>query len=268
MAADDHDHDHGYENFRTTFEGGVLRAEIHSTAKMNALSDTMSEELLELAVRLHEEPVRCFVLTGSEGVFCAGGNVTGFAGDGPAAAMREGASVLHDAVLQFHQAEVPVVTAVNGPAVGAGFSLAIFGDYVIAHGDAYFQFGYPGIGATGDGSSTYFLPRVAGLRQAKRIALLNERIGPEEAVELGLATEATDPDAFEDRVAEVAARIADGPTVALGRTQRLLERSTSATLAEQLAAETDAIARTAHTADFEEGVRAFAAGEEPDFEGR
>jgi 2-(1,2-epoxy-1,2-dihydrophenyl)acetyl-CoA isomerase len=271
MASQDHGESAGepdYDNFVTTFEDGVLRAEIHSTAKMNALSDTMSDELLDLAVRLHEEPVRCFVLTGSEGVFCAGGNVTSFTGDSVSAGMRKGASVLHDAVVQFHQADVPVVTAINGPAVGAGFSLAIFGDYVIAHEDAYFQFGYPGIGATGDGSSTYFLPRVVGLRQAKRIALMNDRIGPEEAVDLGLATEAANADEFEDRVAEVAGRIADGPTVALGRTQRLLERSTSASLEEQLAAETDEIARIANTEDFKEGIRAFGEGEEPDFQGR
>ena len=257
-----------YENFETTFEDGVLRAEIRSTAPMNALTAGMSEELFELAVWLHEEPVRCFVLTGSEGMFCAGGDVGSFAGESVSAGLRKGASVLHDAVLQFHQSEVPILVGVNGPAAGAGFSLAIFGDYVLAHEDAYFRFGYPGIGATGDGASTYFLPRVVGLRQAKRLALLDERIGATEAVELGLATEVVSADAFGGRLAELTKRIASGPTVALGRTQQLLERSTSASLEEQLAAETDAMARIARTEDFEEGVRAFLAGEEPEFEGR
>lgn len=257
-----------YENFETTFEDGVLRAEIHGTSKMNALNRTMSAELLDLAIRLHEEPVRCFVLTGSDGVFCAGGDVGNFEGDSVAAGMRRGASVLHDAIVQFHQAAVPVVVGVDGAAVGAGFSLAIFGDYVVAKESAYFQFGYPNIGATGDGASTYFLPRLVGLREAKRIALLNERIAPDEAVDLGLATEAVEDDAFESRLREVAGEIAEGPTVALGRTQRLLTESTSAAMTEQLAAETDTIARTANTEDFEEGIRAFGAGREPEFEGR
>lgn len=257
-----------YENFETSLDDGVLRAEIHSTSKMNALNRTMTDELLDLAIRLHEEPVRCFVLTGSDGVFCAGGDVGGFVNESASAGMRRGASLLHDAVVQFHEAEVPVVTGVNGPAVGAGLSLAIFGDLVLSSEDAYFQYGYSGIGATGDGSSTYYLPRVVGLREAKRIALLNERIEPAEAVEIGLATEEVPAEAFDERLSAVASRIADGPTVALGRSMKLMTESTSARIEEQLAAETDSIARTAHTHDFAEGVSAFGAKREPEFEGR
>jgi 2-(1,2-epoxy-1,2-dihydrophenyl)acetyl-CoA isomerase len=147
-------------------------------------------------------------------------------------------------------------------------SLAILGDYVLASEEAYFQYGYSGIGATGDGSSTYYLPRVVGLREAKRIALLNERIGAEEAAEIGLATEAVPEPEFEDRLAELVARIAEGPTVALGRSMKLMTESTSARIEEQLAAETDSIARTARTEDFAEGVSAFAAKRDPEFEGR
>jgi 2-(1,2-epoxy-1,2-dihydrophenyl)acetyl-CoA isomerase len=257
-----------YENFETTVEGGVLRAEIRSTSKMNALNRTMTDELLDLAIRLHEEEVRCFVLTGSEGVFCAGGDVGGFVDESASAGMRRGASLLHDAVVQLHEAEVPVVTGVNGAAVGAGLSLAILGDYVLASSDAYFQYGYSGIGATGDGSSTYYLPRVVGLREAKRMALLNDRVDPEAAVESGLATEAVPGPEFNDRLDELAGRIADGPTVALGRSMKLMTESTSARLEEQLAAETDSIARTARTEDFAEGVSAFGAKRDPEFEGK
>jgi 2-(1,2-epoxy-1,2-dihydrophenyl)acetyl-CoA isomerase len=268
MTDPDRENDERYENFETTVENGVLRAEIHSTSRMNTLNRTMTEELLDLGVRLHEEPIRCFCLTGSEGVFCAGGDVGGFGNEGAAAGMRKGASLLHDAVLALHQAEVPIVVGVDGPAVGAGFSLAILGDYVLASADSYFRFGYPGIGAIGDGSATYFLPRVVGLREAKRIALLDERIDPEKAVELGLATERAATDAFEDRLSEITGQVADGPTVALGRTQKLLTESTSASIEEQLAAETDTMARTARTEDFAEGVAAFGEKREPEFEGR
>ena len=260
--------DHDYENFETGVEDGVLRAEIRSTSKMNALNRTMTEELLDLAIRLHEEPVRCFLLTGSDDVFCAGSDVGGFVDESASAGMRRGAALLHDAVVQLHEAEVPVVTGVNGPVVGAGLSLAILGDYVLASEDAYFQYGYSGIGATGDGSSTYYLPRVVGLREAKRIALLNERVGAAEAAGIGLATEAVPPEAFDDRLAEIAGRIADGPTVALGRSMKRMTESTSARIEEQLAAETNTVARTARTEDFAGGVSAFGSKREPEFEGR
>jgi len=260
--------DREYENFETSTVAGVLRAEIRSTSKTNALNRTMTDELLDLAIRLHEEDVRCFLLTGSDGVFCAGGDVGGFVDESASAGMRRGASLLHDAVVQIHAAEVPVVTGVNGPAVGAGLSLAILGDYVLASDEAYFQYGYSGIGATGDGSSTYYLPRVVGLREAKRIALLNERVGAAEAAGIGLATEAVPPEAFDDRLAEIAGRIADGPTVALGRSMKLMTESTSARIEEQLAAETNTVARTARTEDFAEGVSTFGSKREPEFEGR
>ena len=257
-----------YENFETSLEGGVLRAEIHSTSKMNALNRTMTDELLDIAIRLHDGEARCLVLTGSDGVFCAGGDVGGFVNESASAGMRRGASLLHDAVVQLHEAEVPVVTGVNGAAVGAGLSLAILGDYVLASDDAYFQYGYSGIGATGDGSSTYYLPRVVGLREAKRMALLNERVEPAAAVETGLATEAVPASEFDDRLADLAGRIAEGPTIALGRSMKLMTESTSARLEEQLASETDSIARTARTEDFAEGVAAFGSKRDPEFEGR
>jgi len=259
---------HDYENFATTVDDGVLRVTIDSTAEMNALHSGMAEELLEIAVGIHEDEPRCVVFTGSDGVYCAGGDIQSFTGDSPASHLRELASTLHDAVLQLHEAEVPLVTGINGPAAGAGFSLGILGDYVLMSEDAYFQFGYPGIGATGDGSATYFLPRLVGLRQAKRLALLNERVGAAEAVDIGLATEAVADESFDERLDEIAAEIADGPTLALGRTQQLLDESFASSLPEQLAAETAAMAASAETDDFEEGVEAFLAGEEPDFEGR
>ncbi|MFC7227251.1 enoyl-CoA hydratase-related protein [Salinirubellus salinus] len=257
-----------YENFETTFEDGVLRAEMHSTSKMNGFNAVMGDELLDIAIRLHEEPVRCFVLTGSDGVFSAGGDVGEFLTGSSPSAFRRGASILHDAMVQFHQAAVPIVTGVNGLAVGAGFSLAIFGDYVLVSEDAYFEFGYPNLGASSDGGSTFYLPRLVGLREAKRIALLNERIDPEEAVDIGLASEAVPAGEFDDRLTEVAQKVAEGPTLALGRTQRLLTESTTSTIEQQLARETETFARTARSEDFAEGVTAFVERREPEFEGR
>jgi 2-(1,2-epoxy-1,2-dihydrophenyl)acetyl-CoA isomerase len=260
--------DTDYENFVVSERDGVRRVEIHSTSKMNALNRTMTEELVHIAVRAAEDPPRCLLLTGSDGVFCAGGDVKGFAGArSPAEGFRKGAGLFHEAVLHLHTAEVPIVVGVNGPAVGAGFGIALHADLAITHADAYYQFGYPRLGLTGDGGLTWALPRVVGTREAKRIALLNERIDATEALELGLTHEVADED-FEERLTALAARVAAGPSVALGKTARLLDESLGRDLPGQLAAETEAIAAAAGTEDHAEGLQAFAAKRDPEFEGR
>ncbi|MFB6172876.1 MAG: enoyl-CoA hydratase/isomerase family protein [Haloarculaceae archaeon] len=260
---------HEYDNFDVTHEDGVAWLAIESETAMNSLNDGMTEELLQLATDLGEDDdVRCIVLRGSDGVFCAGGNITSFDEGNAAAGMRRGASFFHDLVVQLKAVETPVVTGIDGPGVGAGFSIALLGDVSVMHEDAYLQYGYPGIGLTGDGSSTYYLPRIVGLQEAKRIALLNEKVPAEEADDLGLVTEVASADAFEDRLAEVATQLADGPTKALGRIARMLEDSYARQLPDQLAEETDQMARTTRTGDYSEGVRAFKEKRDPEFQGR
>jgi 2-(1,2-epoxy-1,2-dihydrophenyl)acetyl-CoA isomerase len=260
-----------YENLRVTDEDGVRHVVIDSTSKMNALNRTMIDELTDLFVQLEDDRPRCLVMTGSDGVFCAGGDVLDLGSADaatPAQGFRKGAAVLHDAMLHLYQAEVPFVTGVNGPAVGAGFSLAMAGDYTIASADSYFQYGYPKIGLTGDGGSTYYLPRTVGRREAKRLVLLNEKVGAEEAADRGLVTETVPEDAFDDRLEEVVTDIANGPTVALGRTMRLLDESHANDMPTQLANETQAMADCAKTDDHLEGITAFAQKRDPEFEGQ
>lgn len=259
-----------YDNFDVTREGGVAWLAIESETAMNSLNDGMTEELLWLATELGEDDdVRCIVLRGSDGVFCAGGNITSFEeGTSAAADIRRGASFFHDIVVQLKHGETPVVTGIDGPAVGAGFSLALLGDLTVMHEDAYLQYGYPGVGLTGDGSSTFYLPRIVGLQEAKRIALLNEEIPAEEADDLDLVTEVASAETFEDRLAAVAERVAEGPTKALGRIARMFEETYARQLPDQLAEETEQMARTTRTEDYAEGVAAFKEKRDPEFRGR
>lgn len=259
-----------YENLRVRDEDGVRHVVIDSTSKMNALNRQMIDELTDLFVQLEDDRPRCLVLTGSDGVFCAGGDVLDLGSADaatPAQGFRKGAAVLHDAMLHLHQAEVPLVTGVNGPAVGAGFSLAIAGDYTVASEDAYLQYGYPKIGLTGDGGSTFYLPRTVGRREAKRLVLLNEKVDAGAAAERGLVTETVPEDEFDDRLDEVVSEIAEGPTVALGRTMRLLDESYANDMPTQLANETQAMADCAKTDDHLEGITAFAQKRDPGFTG-
>jgi len=150
-----------FDNFNVNVtDDGIAGLAIDSQAAMNSLSDGMTEELLWLATELDEdESIRCIVLRGSDGVFCAGGNISSFEEDSSAAGrLRRGASMINDVAVQLKRGETPLVTGIDGPAVGAGFSIALLGDITLMHEDAYLQFGYSRIGLTGDGSATFYLP--------------------------------------------------------------------------------------------------------------
>lgn len=258
-----------YENLRVDRENGVATVTFDSQAGRNALTLEMVTELTQVAIALGEDPdIRTIVLTHDGDFFGAGADLTAFEGDkSDAPYLRELAGRLHEAVLQFHQTEVPIIGGINGVAAGAGFSLAIFPDLLLLSDDARLEYAYPRIGLTGDGGTTFFLPRLVGLRRAREILLLDEPIEPAEAVDLGLATEVVDTEAFDERLDELARQIASGPTASLGVTKRLMTESFDNSLAEQLAAETEAIVDATYTKDFSTGLAAFFEDEEANFEG-
>ncbi|WP_435180675.1 enoyl-CoA hydratase/isomerase family protein [Halorussus sp. AFM4] len=237
---------------------------------LNSLTRRMTEELRDAVADLAgDDAVRCIVFRGAGGAFGAGadlGRLDGDAGDEPA--LRQLASSLHETVLLLHRAEKPVAVGVDGVAAGAGFSLALSGDVVLASDEARFEYAYPRVGLTGDGGSTFLLPRLVGLRRAKEIALLDEPVDPERAVELGIATEVVAADEFDDRLDDLASRLAAGPTKALGRVKRLMTEGFDRRLGEQLAAETNAIAESTRTEDYARGHDAFHGDDDPEFVGR
>lgn len=259
-----------YETIDVERADGVARVTMTRTDHHNSLNRQMADELAEAVLGLVEDDdVRCLVLTGAGSVFNTGADLTTLEGDASdARRLRKLAARLHETVRHLAAAPMPVVTGVNGVAAGAGFGLALAGDVVVVHEDARFEFAYPAIGLSGDGGATYFLPRLVGLRRALEITLLDEPIPAETAVEEGLATELAAADAFDDRLAAVAADLAAGPTRAYAAIKRLLERSYARDLGAQLAAETDALARLATTDDYVYGHEAFFADDEPTFRGK
>jgi 2-(1,2-epoxy-1,2-dihydrophenyl)acetyl-CoA isomerase len=237
----------------------------------NALDLGLGRELFHAALEVDEDPdVRCVVITGAGKAFCAGGNVKDFADNLPRIGIlvKELTTYLHGAVSRLTRSAKPVIMAVNGVAAGGGLSFALSGDVVIAAESARFTMAYSKIAATPDGSSSYFLPRLIGLRRTLELYLTNRVLSAREALVWGLVTRVV-PDAdLKDAVDALARELAAGPTLAIGGAKRLFHQSTWESLETQMELEAQAIAASGHTEDIREGVTAFANKKTPTFKGR
>ncbi len=237
----------------------------------NALDLELGRELFRAALEVDEDSdVRCVVVTGAGKAFCAGGDVKAFVNNLPRIGVhiKELTTYLHGAVSRLARSDKPVVMAVNGVAAGGGFSLALSGDVVVAAESARFTMAYSRIAATPDGSSSYFLPRLIGLRRAMDLYFTNRVLSAREALAWGLLTQVVPDTEFTIAVEALARELARGPTKAFGAAKRLLHQSTWESLETQMELEAQAIAASGHTRDFAAGVTAFANKQAPTFEGR
>jgi 2-(1,2-epoxy-1,2-dihydrophenyl)acetyl-CoA isomerase len=238
----------------------------------NALNVEMVKELEEVSLRCDEDPaVRAVLMTGAGKMFCGGGDLKAFAAQPPAqlpAYLKKVTLYLHKAVHRFARMKAPMVVAVNGNAGGGGMSLALAGDLVLAAESARFTMAYTRVGLSPDGSSTYFLPRLIGLRRTMELALTNRTLTAREAEAMGLITRAV-PDGDLQRQAEILANeLAQGATNAFGGVKRLLYAAANTSLDEQMELESETIADMARTADAQEGIAAFLAKRAPKFGGQ
>ena len=237
----------------------------------NALNRELGQEIFHAVLEVDDDPdVRCVVVTGAGKAFCAGGDVKDFADnlDHIGALVKELTTYLHGAVSRLVRSEKPVIMAVNGVAAGGGFSFALSGDVVLATESAKFTMAYSKIAATPDGSSSYFLPRLVGLRRAMELYLTNRVLTAREAYEWGLVTRVVPDGEFRGAVETMARELAQGPTKAFGGAKRLLHQSTWESLETQMELEAQAIATSGRTDDFRDGVTAFANKRTPTFRGR
>ncbi|MFN8558932.1 MAG: enoyl-CoA hydratase-related protein [Dehalococcoidia bacterium] len=237
----------------------------------NSLNLDLARDLMRAAIRCDEDAaVRAVVLTGAGRMFCAGGDLKAFAaqGDGLPAHMKEVTTYFHAAVSRLTRMRAPVVAAVNGAAAGAGMSLACACDIVVAAESARFTMAYTRAGLTPDGSSTYFLPRIVGLKRALELTLTNRTLTAQEALAWGIVTRVAPDAELLATAEEVAAQLAAGPTEAIGAAKRLLHSGFAETLETQMELETRAIAAMSRSHDGREGVDAFVNKRAPLFEGR
>lgn len=247
-----------------TEEGGVALLTLSRPEAMNAL-DGATRRVLLAALRGTAQ-ARCVVLTGAGRGFCSGQDLT------EAGASLDASRVLEEEYVPIlralHDHPAPVIAAVNGVAAGAGASLALACDLVVAVEGASFSMAFARLGLIPDAGGTWLLPRHVGLARAMGLALLAEPVPARRAAEWGLIWEAVPDAEFEAAWRQRAQALADGPTLAFRAARHAIRGAFEATLDAQLGVEAGHQGRLARTADFAEGVAAFRERRPARYEGR
>lgn len=260
-----------FERILFETDGGVATITFNRPDNANSMDRQFMYELMHAAIRCDEDAsIRAVVVTGTGQFFSAGGDLSSFAdaGDGAGALLKEMTTYFHGAVSRFSRMDAPIIAAVNGTAAGAGFSFAAACDLTIASDTAMFTSAYTAAALTPDGSSTYFVPRLVGMRRAMELMLTNRRLSAQEALEWGLISQVVPAAELMATAAALAHKLASGGTLAFGAVKRMLHESFSATLETQMEMEARAIAAMSHTHDGREGIAAFFEKRKPTFEGR
>jgi 2-(1,2-epoxy-1,2-dihydrophenyl)acetyl-CoA isomerase len=226
----------------------------------NSINEEMGKDLMHAALRCDEDPeIRAVLITGAGRMFSGGGDLKAFLskGDQLPYYVKEITTYLHAAMSRLTRMDAPVVAAVQGAVAGAGMSIAIACDIVVAAETARFMVAYTRAGLTPDGSATYFLPRIIGLKRALELTLTNRMFSAQEALQWGLITRVVPDNELLAQARAIAVQLATGPTRAYGVSKRLLHSGWTETLETQMENESQAIANSARTADAREGITAF-----------
>ncbi|WP_152208063.1 enoyl-CoA hydratase/isomerase family protein [Marinobacter changyiensis] len=255
-------------------DGQVAYLTMNRPEARNALSLEMRTEIRD---RLQEaelnDNIRCIVLRGAGEHFLAGGDVKSFMAFTKLPPEERRLTFinrihgLNTIMLAMRRLNKPVIASVRGAAAGAGVSLALCCDMVVASEDAFFTLAYSRIASSPDGGATYYLPRLVGTKRAMEIALLGDRFSATEALGMGLINRVVPTEELAARTKELADRLASGPTRAYGNIKKLILAASDNSLEEQLQAEAETFGETAMSEDWIEGVVAFNEKRHPVFKG-
>jgi 2-(1,2-epoxy-1,2-dihydrophenyl)acetyl-CoA isomerase len=248
---------------------GVATITLNRPERLNACTATMADEIADALDHLGE--ARVVVITGAGRAFCSGADLQPKGSDG-----RSAGDVIYDSLSRHHNTtllkiarlNVPVITAVNGPAAGMGCSLGLCGDLVIASRSAFFVQAFVNVGLVPDGGATWLLPRLIGRARTMEMMLLGERISAEQAVEWGMIYSCVDDNQFVDETTKLATRLARGPTAAIATIRKNVRAALETTHANALLTEAEAQREAFMTLDANEGRQAFLEKRKPLFQGR
>ena len=248
--------------------GAIATLRFNRPDALNAIDVPMANAVLAAVQTVAADPaVRAVVLCGNGRGFVAGGDLATLRAD-PVQGAIDILTPLNAALLLLAQMNAPVIAQVHGVAAGAGLSLLLMADYVIAAEGTRLNLAYINLGTSCDVGASWALPRTVGLRKALEIALLGEAFTADDALRLGLINRVVPAAELDSATTTLAQRLAAGPTVAYGAMKRLMRASMDRTLPEQLAAEKDAFVHCAGTDDFRAGVEAFHQRQSAQFVGR
>lgn len=255
---------------------GVATLTMNRPESRNALSMEMRSSLSDVLHDIEtDDSIRCVVLKGAGDHFMAGGDVKGMA---ESVKVKSSTEMRKEFILRIHDLHTimfamrrmpkPIIASCKGAAAGAGVSLALACDLVIAAEDAFFTLAYCKIGTSPDGSSSFHLPRAVGIKKAMEIALLGDRFDAQTAKDIGMINFVVPTGKLESETTKLANRLASGPTHVYGNTKALFYRSLESEFESQLQAEAEYFSDCASRADFAEGVTAFVEKREANFTGK
>ncbi|MGJ4942679.1 enoyl-CoA hydratase/isomerase [Bradyrhizobium sp. HKCCYLS1011] len=251
-----------FKHVTLDIEGSVAVLTLDHQEVMNAVSIDMLGGLAEALDEIEERKaeVRCLVLTGAGRAFCTGANLQGRNAQAKPGRSNAGAALetaFHPFLRRLRNLHCPIVTAVNGPAAGAGMSFALMGDMILCAKSAYFLQAFRRIGLVPDCGSTWLLPRLVGKARAIELSLMGEKLPAETALQWGLVNRVYDDGALMEEAMKLARELASGPTVALSLIRRLYWDSPENSFEDQLNLEFQLQRVAGRTEDFKEGVGAF-----------
>lgn len=264
-----------------TFDNGVATLTMNRPHARNAMSGEMMQAMSEALPRLAaDNAVRCVVLTGAGGAFCAGGDVKGFASDvgssentgksrgfdleGRAQGLRTGMELSRI----LHEMPKPTLAAIPGPAAGAGFSLALACDLRIALDTAKLTTAFSKVGLSGDYGGSFFLPYLVGQAKARELYFMASVVSGQEALDIGLVNRITSANEYDVAVADFAQSLASLPTVAVGYMKKNLNAAYGGSLSDTFDREALHMVRCFMTDDHKGAAVAFVEKRTPEFSGR
>lgn len=260
-----------FKHVTLDLDGSVAILKLDHQEVMNAVSVDMLGGLSEALGTIEEkkDEVRCVVLTGAGRAFCTGANLQGR--NSQSKKTKAGLTLetgFHPFLRRIRNLHCPIVTAVNGPAAGAGMSFALLGDMILCARSSYFLQAFRRIGLVPDCGSTWLLPRLIGKARSIELSLMGERLPAEKALEWGLVNRVYDDGVLMEEAMRLARDLASGPTIALSLIRKLYWDSPENSFEDQLNLEFQCQLRAGDTDDFREGVGAFLEKRPAQFKGK